>query len=583
MPTYDTATDVLVIGAGPAGLTAAALLARAGVDAITVTKYGGTAHTPRAHITNQRAMEVYRDLGIEDRLRAVATPNELMGDNVWATSFAGRELARTKAWGTGTDRKGDYEAASPCAMCNIGQHEMEPVVLAAAHEQGADIRFSTELVEITQDDDAVYATVRDRDTGHISIIKARYAIGADGGRSTVADQLGFPMAGQTGLGYAVNVWLEADLTRYRANRPGALFFTIQPGKDFWLGAGTFVTVKPWTEFVLIVVYDPEVERIDLGEAAMLERVQRAIGDNSIPIRIKDISQWQMNDVVATEYRKGRVFLAGDAAHRHPPANGLGSNTSVQDSANLAWKLALVVQGAAGDRLLDSYHAERQPVGKQVIDRALDSVGLCNKIPSVFGVTAGQSEEEGTAALDEFFSDSTEGRTRRRRLQEVLDENDYHFNAHGVELGQRYTSDAVRTDGAPPPPYSRDPELYYQATTYPGARLPHAWVVRNGAEVSTLDVASGGVFTLITGIGSEPWQRAVDKVSAELGIEIATRAIGRGLEHDDLYGDWARLREVDDGGAVLVRPDRYIAWRATDLVDDPVNRLRQTLHHILASA
>jgi 2,4-dichlorophenol 6-monooxygenase len=574
-------TEVLVVGAGPAGLTASALLARSGTSAITVTKYHATAHTPRAHITNQRAMEVYRDLGLEDRVRALATPAALMGDNVWATSFAGQELARMKAWGAGVDRKADYEAASPCEMSNIGQHELEPLLLDAALEHGADIRFGTELVDITQDEDAVYGTVVDRTTGETYRIRAAYAIGTDGGRSTVAERLGFPLEGETGLGHAVNVWLEADLTRYRAHRPGTLFFTVQPGKEFWLGAGTYICLKPWTEWVLIVVHDPSVEQIDIGEEAMLARVHATIGDPSVTVRIKDISQWQMNHVLAAEYRRGRVFLAGDAAHRHPPANGLGSNTSVQDAYNLAWKLALTVRGRAGDGLLDSYHDERHPVGRQVVDRALKSVGLAADVPAALGIRAGQSDEEGRAALAGFAAPDEEGRERRRALEEALRANEYHFNAHGVELGQHYVSGAVVPDGTPRPAHPRDPELYHRPTTHPGAVLPHAWLEHGGRRLSTLDLAGQGRFTLLTGIGGEEWLAAAGEISRELGVEIAPRAVGPRLPYDDVYGDWSRLRGTGDSGCLLVRPDRHVAWRSPDLTDDPVRSLRHVMRRLLA--
>ncbi len=574
-------TDVLVVGAGPAGLTAAALLARSNVDALTVTKYPGTAHTPRAHITNQRAMEIYRELGVEDRIRDVAMPNEWMGDNVWATSFAGRELARMKAWGTSAERKSDYEAASPSAMCNVGQHLLEPILLDAARQYGADIDFATELLEITQSGDAVQATVRDHATGATHLIKAKYAIGADGGRSTVAQCLEFPLEGQSGLGYAVNVWLEADLSKYRAHRPGALFFTIQPGKDFWLGSGTYICVKPWTEWVLIVVYDPAVEQIDLSEQAMLARARATIGDPDVDVRIKDISQWQLNHVIATQYRKGRVFLAGDAAHRHPPANGLGSNTSVQDSYNLAWKLALVLKGKAGESLLDTYHDERHPVGKQVIDRALESVGLIAPIPSLFGVAPGQTDEDGAGALDEYFADSDTGRARRRQLEATLKANDYHFNAHGVELGQRYRSAAVIRGTGTDPTNARDPERYYQPTTFPGASLPHAWLEHKRRPTSTLDLAGHGRFTLITGIGGEAWLGAADAVAAELEIDLEGVQVGAGLEHCDVYDDWKHLSEIDERGCVLVRPDRHIAWRSVDTDPNPTETLRDVLRAVLA--
>lgn len=574
-------TDILVVGAGPAGLTAAALLARDGVRMIAVNKYPGCAHTPRAHITNQRAMEIFRDLGIEEQVLEFALPGDQMGHNVWATSVAGRELARMYAWGSGPHRRADYGNASPCTMVNIGQHDLEPLLRDRAAALGADLRFNTELVDIRQDEEAVEAEVIDRATGERYVIRARYAIGADGGRSLVAQTLGFPFEGESGLGSAVNVWLEADLEKYRADRPGALFFTIQPGRDFWLGAGTFITVKPWNEWVLIVVYDPAKEQLDLSEQALIARARKVIGDPDVSIKIKNVSEWQLNHVIATQYRKGRVFLAGDAAHRHPPANGLGSNTSVQDAYNLAWKLSHVVRGLAGEGLLDSYHDERQPVGRQVVDRALESVGIFSQIPSIFGVEAGQSDEEGQAALDRFFSNSDEGRDRRARLDQVLAQNEYHFNAHGVELGQRYRSTAAVPGAEPMPEYTRDPELYYQPTTWPGAYLPHVWVVRSGMRVSTLDLAGDGAFTLLTGIGGDDWARAARIVAEELGVDLRVRAIGRGREVDDAYSAWTAVREVGDHGALLIRPDRYVGWRAGELPADPTQALRGAMRQILS--
>ena len=571
-------TDVLVVGAGPCGLTLSALLARQGVDAVTVTRYSGTAHTPRAHITNQRAMEIFRDLGIEDEVRSAAIPNDLMGENVWATSFVGTELARMHAWGTGVDREADYRAASPTSMCNIGQHKLEPILLRRGLELGADIRFDTELVEVSQDADGVTALVRNRESGEETTIRAKYAVGADGGRSTVAEQLGFEYDGETGLGSAVNVWLEADLTEYREHRPGALFFVIQPGRDFWLGSGTFITVEPWKEWVLIVMYDPKIEQIDTSEEAMAERARRIIGAD-VDLNIKNISEWQMNHVVARNFRSGRVFIAGDAAHRHPPANGLGSNTSVQDAGNLAWKLALVVSGRADDSLLDTYSAERQPVGRQVIDRAIASVGLLGELTPAMGIEAGQGDEAGHAAIAEYLSGTPEGRAKRKRVQKVLDANNYQFNAHGVELGQRYRSRAVIRDGEFPP-YTRDPELYYHPTSTPGAVLPHAWLRRGDEPVSTLDLVRDGAFALITGISGGAWADAAATVADELGVDINAVVVGPRQEYDDVFGEWSRISEIEDDGALLIRPDRHVAWRAPSGSATPAADLRAALTTIL---
>jgi 2,4-dichlorophenol 6-monooxygenase len=573
--------DVLIVGAGPAGLAATALLARSGVDAVAVTKYASTANSPRAHITNQRTIEVFRDLGIEEQVRAFATPNHLMGNNVWATSFAGQEIARLMSWGSGPARRGDYDSASPSAMANAPQHLLEPLILDAARSYGADIRFSTELLDITQDDDRVHAVVRDRVSGEEYAIAARYAIGADGGRSTVATQLGFPMHGQTGLGASVNVWLEADLTRYTAHRPGVLYWISQPGNDYWVGSGTWICVKPWTEWVLLFMYDPAQGEPDLSAEALLARAHQTIGDPTVDVTIKSVGQWQINHVIAERYRQGRVFLAGDAAHRHPPANGLGSNTSVQDAYNLAWKLSMVLSGRAGDHLLDSYHDERQPVGKQVVDRAMKSVADMLPISTALGFRPDQSMDEGWAGLHELAEDSAAGAVRRQQLQSAVELQNYQFNTHGVELGQSYSSDAVVPDGSEAPVPVRDPELYYTPSTRPGGRLPHVWLQAGTDTVSTLDICAAEELTLIVGIGGEPWVRAAEKTAADLGVRLTIRAVGYRQSYDDVCGDWGRVSGIGEDGCLLVRPDRHIAWRSVQLPDDPAAALRRVLRQVLA--
>ena len=574
-------TDVLIVGAGPAGLTAAALLAKYGVAALTVSRYSGTANSPRAHITNQGAMEVFRDLGIEDRVRAAAVPNEFMGNNVWATSFAGTEIARLKSWGSGTLRHADYQVSSPTQMCNIPQHILEPILLQAAREFGAEIRFNTEAVSVRDTDDHVDVIVRERTTGAEYRVHARYVIGADGGRSTVASQMEFGLRGERGLGAAMNIWLEADLTDYTAHRPGTLYWMAQPGNDYWVGSGTCICVKPWTEWVLLCMYNPEDGEPDTSEAAVIERARTTIGDDSVDIRIKAVSTWQINHVIADTFGKGHVFLAGDAAHRHPPANGLGTNTSVQDSFNLAWKLAMVLRGHADPALLDTYTQERQPVGEQVVDRAMRSVRDMLPISQALGFAPGQSSEDGWRMLDELFSGTEQGAARRRQLDDAVALQNYQFNAHGVELGQRYSSACVINDGTDYPPDDRDPELYYRPTTHPGARRPHAWVEKGRRRVSTIDVTGHGELTLVVGENGARWADAARRVAREFGVGLPVRAIGTGCEYHDVLREWTQQREVGDDGALLVRPDHHVAWRSMAMVDDPVTALRTALATVLA--
>ncbi len=576
-------TDVLVVGAGPAGLTAATFLARQNVPAITIGKYRGTANGPRAHITNQRTLEIMRDLGIEQQVYNEGVKMIDVPNLVWTTTLADRELARTRAWGTRTDRKSDYEASSPCSTINIAQNYLEPILLTRAMALNADIRFNTELIGITQDADGVTATARYRPTGEEYTIRARYVLGADGGRSTVASQAGFEFEGKGRFGYAVNAYIKADLSHLVAHRPGTLYWTNYPGKQYFFGSGAFALVRKWDEWMVQFSYDPAFDPLDATEATILPRIHTAIGDSSVPVKIKGLGAWELQESIATRYRKGRIFIAGDAAHRHTPANGLGSNTSIQDSYNIAWKLAAVVKGEASDALLDSYEAERLPVGRQVVARATASVAFVAAVPGIIGINAGQSEAEGFAAIDAFLSPTPVGRQRRQQMLVALDEWDYGIHCHGVEMGQRYVSGAVVDDGTPMPAYKLDAQLYYQPTTHPGAYLPHVWLAHSDKQVSTLDLVPADTWTVITGNGGQAWLDAAQKLSKELGFPIAGVAIGLGLPDADVYGDWAKVREITEGGCLLVRPDKHIAWRVADLTTNPFADLRSAFAKILRPA
>lgn len=580
----DVEVPVLIVGAGPAGLATALLLSQYGVENMLVERHSGTAHTPRAHIVNQRTVEIFRHMGIEDRLLAAGTPQHLMSNNVWATSLAGLEVARLQTWGTNPERAADYRKASPSPMTNCPQTVVEPILLQAIQETAVtDLRFGHEFRRLEQDEDGVTAVIEDRATGNVLTVRCQYLIGADGGRSVILDQAGLRVDGEAGLSHAANIWFEADLTRFLAHRPGVLYWNTSPGTDFMVGAGTLICQKPWQEFVMVIMYDPERETISDDEDFLIDRVHKVIGDPSVEVTLKGMSMWQINHQVAPVYSAGRVLCMGDAVHRHPPTNGLGLNTSVADAFNLAWKLALVLGGSAGGQLLESYSVERQPVGRAVVDRALASVTDMAAIPAALGFHPDQSEEDGWASLAGLYEPGEEGDRRRKELRDAVDLTNYQFNAHGVEVGYRYRDGAIVADGTAEPVPPRDAQLYYDPTTWPGAHLPHVWLERDGKQLSSLDLVAGTRFALLTGIGGEGWREAAEAVEQETGVGIDVHVIGSRDGIVDIYGDWERLRGVDSTGCVLVRPDRHVAWRLHHIDGGATRLLHEVMQQLLTPA
>jgi 2,4-dichlorophenol 6-monooxygenase len=551
---YDT--DVVVVGLGPAGGTAALALATYGVRVHAVSMYPWVANAPRAHIINQRAVEVLRDLGVEAEASKYATPWEQMGDTLFTTSLAGEEIVRLRTWGTCDMRFGDYLRGSPSAMLDVPQPLLEPVLIKNAAERGAVISFNTEYLSHEQDADGVTVRFRDGRTGAIFQQRARYLLGFDGARSKIAEQIGLPFEGELARAGTVYIQFRADLSRYVAHRPSILHWIFNSQAGFGeIGMGLLRAVRPWHQWIAGWGFDMAAGEPDLSDELVLERIRMLIGDPDIEVKVTGKSLWYVNEQYATRYQNGRVFCGGDAVHRHPPSSGLGSNTSIQDAFNLAWKVAYAVRGYAGEALLESYTPERMPVGQQVVARANQSRKDYTGLREWFAVDSDDPVRDGLLKLKE---PTPEGVAMRERLYEALELKNTEFNAHGVELNQRYVSGAVLTEpDAEPEQWPRHRELYLQATTRPGAKLPHAWLVgEDGNRMSTLDVVGKGRMTLLTGLSGQAWKNA----AAELELPfLRTLVVGEPGVLDP-YGYWHAVREIHEAGVLLVRPDGYVAWR-----------------------
>lgn len=584
MPRNYWDVPVLIVGGGPAGLASSLALSRYGVEHVLVERHPGTAHTPRAHIVNQRTVEILRHLGAEDRFLAVASPQESMRNNLWVTTLAGQEIIRSEAWGTGARVAGEYRMSSPCPMANCPQTVFEPMLVDAVRDAGSEPRFQHELESLEQDQEGVTSTVRDRTTGELITVRSRYVIGADGARSRVLDLAGLGVEGPSGLAHAANVWFEADLSRYLAHRPGVLTWNVMPGPLPPLRLGTLICHKPFTEFVLVFMYDPAHDDLDERTVDdLVARVRALVGDDDVEVTIKGTAGWQVNAQVAPVYSAGRVFCMGDAVHRHPPSNGLGLNMSVADAYNLAWKLALVLDGRAGPALLDTYTAERQPVGAEGVDRAITSLGELAAIDAALGFEPGQTEEDGWAALAVLDEPGPVGVQRRQALRDAVALTDYQFNAHGLELGYVYSSAAVvDPDPASAPEPPPDAHLHHRPTSRPGARVPHARLELDGRPISSLDLVDGLGFALLTGAGGQPWVPVAAEVASATGIPITVHVIGRGTGGPaDPYGEWAECSEVECDGCILVRPDRHVAWRYQSFDAAGADALLAVMDRVLA--
>ncbi len=585
----DEEVPVLIVGGGGAGLTASMLLACQGVEHLLVNARPQTSDLPKAHVLNQRAMEVLEDVGVAEAIAQRSTPAEQMAATAFYAGLKGpdpdygRRLMRLECWGAGAADE-SWRAASSWRQLNLPQIRLEPLLKDRAEELSPGrIRFNHELTQLEQDSDGVRALIRDNGSGQEYVVGCEYLIGADGGRS-IAGLIGVEYEGLGVVTQTASLHVSADFSPWADDpdvlirwtfspQSGVLVVMVPMGPDRW-GPQS----EEWVIHLNYPVDDPRAQ----SDAQVEADVRRALGIPDLPMEIHKITRWSVDAVMASAFRVARVFLVGDAAHRHPPTGGLGLTSAIHDAQNLCWKLAAVLAGNASDVLLDTYEAERRPVDERNCQRSLENAVNHFAIGAALGVSPEISPEQNMQQLRRMWSGRPEDAEHRSNVLRMMRAQSMEFSELNVEYGFSYESAAILPDGSAPSVPIDDIRVY-EPSTRPGAPLPHAWIDdEQGVRCPIKDLVAPGRFLLIAGEDGHAWCEAARQLAADADLPLDALRIGH-LD-GDLYDPrcaWLRHRQIASDGAILVRPDRFIAWRQATASDDPRDALASAFSQILA--
>ena len=518
---YDVRVPVLVVGGGPVGLSMAAFLGRHGVQALVVEKRSSTSFLPRAPGLQARTMELFRAAGFGPEIRALEQGDShpyFEGGIIQVRTFAEIDDAVTLE-----APSLDGPTISPERVMGCGQDRYEKVLADLVERSGGDVRFEHKLVSIEQDADGVDAVIEDKN-GRTLKVRADYVAGADGAASTVRGLLGVERTGRGTVFNALSVYFSApELEKLLKDRKFILCYATNARANM-IGLSRLHGCDPW---LATPIYYPErgEKPEDFTDERCIDIVRTAAGKADMHVEVRAKVPWRGTQLVANTFKVGRVFLAGDAAHVHPPAGGFGANTGIHDSHNLAWKLAAVLQNKAGAALLDSYDPERRLVGEAMAEQAM----VRNRIRH------GYADEE----------------TRNSMVDDII-----------VTLGYRYRSDAITGYDPEIPVLSTRPML----TGEPGTRAPHVWLSRDGERISTIDLF-WDQFVLLTGSRGSGWAEAAERAGKQHSVPIRSYVVAADGDLVPQDRSWTEAYGVPEDGAVLVRPDAFVAWRSTGGADD----------------
>jgi 2-polyprenyl-6-methoxyphenol hydroxylase-like FAD-dependent oxidoreductase len=534
---------VLIVGAGGAGLSLSLLLRQQGIASVLVERRADVSWYPRARNLNFRTLEVFRGLGLEAQVIAAGSHVSRMFRK---DTVASPERAEFPAVDQALHFVDHPELLTPEPLIwYCPQSRLEPLLLAAARQRGGDVRYDTELVSFAQDEQGVNATIRDRTTGTSSVVRADYLAACDGAHSHIRDTLGVKAEGLGVLDeHYIFAYFRADWGELIRGYEADAILVDRPGiRGIFL-----ITDADRGMFLIQDTPSNGASAQDYTAERCKELILNGIGKPGLAVEVVDIAHWQPAQLVAEHFQQGRVMLVGDAAHTMPPKLGLGVNTAIQSAQNLAWKLAAVLKGTAAPQLLATYQTERQPVGRLASEQSL--VG------------------PAASVLNQGSDDPLLGTERRVSLFSLI-------------AGYRYRSQAVlEEDAGPSSPMEIDlldtPE---ELTGLPGTRVPHLWVQRHGQRISTLDLLDGR-FVLLVGPAGTPWQKAAPGVAGSLKIDLVAYRLGADGDLLDPEDGWQTKLGMPAEGAVLVRPDGFVAWRTNTLPTGPARRLEQAISTVL---
>jgi 2-polyprenyl-6-methoxyphenol hydroxylase-like FAD-dependent oxidoreductase len=532
----DSQFPVMIVGGSLVGLSTSVLLASHGVPHLLVERHSGTAVHPRAASFHQRTMETFRSVGLQDAVEsAAATEFQQNGAIVSVASLSSAETTYFfRHFNEGV------EALSPTSRLFITQIGLEPILRDRAVDLGAEHRYGTELVSFEADDSGVTSVLRRRDDGQEQTVRSDYLVAADGTHSHVRTGLGIPMTGRGSFAECVTIYFRADMRQLISDRNLSVVYVNHPEL---LGFFRFSITGDSGFLAVFSTKNPDGTRDthvaeDLDTARCVEFVRKALGQPDIGVEVENVQRWTAAAAAAASFGSGRVFLAGDAAHVMPPTGGFGGNTGVADAYNLAWKLAMVTQGAAGAELLQTYDVERRPIAEMVVEQAYTRY--------VLRVDPSLSRDDLAPPLDD----------------------------PSIELGPVHRSQVVlatEDDGAA----VVDPR---EPSGRPGTRAPHVPVQLDGRIASTLDLVGPGLVVL-AGPGGQAWLDAAAGMAAS-AVPVTGHRVGPDGRVVDADERFSSAFGTGSEGAALVRPDGVVAWRTDQAADDPRGTLNDVVRRVL---